>query len=434
MIRCTVGIVIAVLGLIMGFVIGIGTGPSIPAAAVAQPVPVGFAAVPGEKGGQDTFGAYKPVADWPKPLSQLREHEKWTWGSTQGVFAEGPNRVFILQRGELPAFPMPESRPVPEAGPNLLFPVQGLPFRNATAASPPAAGASGQLAEDGLRLYKGQFGVDARWEHCLIVVDANGKITEEWTQWDKMLKRPHAIYISPYDPEKLVWVVDDHSHAIFKFSNDGKKLVQTIGTPGRLGADATHFNRPTFIAWLPDGTFFVSDGYNGTRVAKFDKNGKFLLDWGEKGNPPTEARPCYMNNVHGIAVDPRTRRVFVNDRANRRIQVFDEMGKYLYEWSVGVAGTAEIYTIYMGADGYLWGADHTTSKMVKWDANGQLLYSWGTFGAFPGGMWGVHQFSVDQEQNLYVAEVNNGRAQKYRPRQGANPAYLVGKPVYSAWE
>jgi hypothetical protein len=49
-------------------------------------------------------------------------------------------------------------------------------------------------------------------------------------------------------------------------------------------------------------------------------------------------------------------------------------------------------------------------------------------------MWGVHQFSVDQEQNLYVAEVNNGRAQKYRPRQGANPAYLVAKPVYSAWE
>jgi hypothetical protein len=265
-------------------------------------------------------------------------------------------------------------------------------------------------------------------------VDANGKIIEEWTQWDKMLKRPHAIYISPYDPEKLVWVVDDHSHAIFKFSHDGKKLVQTIGTPGQLGADGTHFNRPTFIAWLPDGTFFVSDGYNGTRVAKFDKNGKFLLDWGEKGNPPKEARPCYMNNVHGIAVHPETRRVFVNDRANRRIQVFDEMGKYLYEWSVGVAGTAEIYTIYMGADGYLWGSDHTTSKMVKWDMNGRLLYSWGAFGAFPGGMWGVHQFSVDQEQNLYVAEVNNGRAQKFGPRQNANPAYLVGKPVYSAWK
>ncbi len=77
---------------------------------------------------------------------------------------------------------------------------------------------------------------------------------------------------------------------------------------------------------------------------------------------------------------------------------------------IGVAGTATIYTISMGADGWLWGADHTTSKMVTWDANGQLLYSWGTFGAFPGRMWGVHRFSVDREQNLYVAEVNNGWA------------------------
>ena len=434
MTRCTGVVTIAAISLIASFVIGNGTIPSIPSQALAQPVPSGFAAVPGEKGGQDTFGAYKPVTEWPKPLSQLPRHEKWTWGSTQGVFAENPNRVFILQRGELPSFPRPESRPVPEAGLNLMFPIQGLPPRNATVASPPAAGASGQLAEDGLRLYTGKFGVDARWEHCLIVVDANGKIIEEWTQWDRMLKRPHAIYISPYDPEKLVWVVDDHAHAIFKFSNDGKKLVQTIGTPGVLGADGTHFNRPTFIAWLPDGTFFVSDGYNGTRVAKFDKSGKFLLDWGEKGIFPNETRPCYMNNVHGIAVNPETRRVFVNDRANRRIQVFDEMGKYLYEWSVGVPGTAEIYTIYMGADGYLWGADQTTSKIVKWDMNGQLLYSWGIFGDFPGGMWGVHQISVDQEQNFYVAEVNNGRAQKFRPREGANPAYLVGKPVYSAWK
>ena len=67
-----------------------------------------------------------------------------------------------------------------------------------------------------------------------------------------------------------MWVVDDHTHAIYKFTNDGKQLVQTIGTPNVPGADGTHFNRPTFMAWLPDGSFYVSDGYNGTRVAKFD--------------------------------------------------------------------------------------------------------------------------------------------------------------------
>ena len=67
--------------------------------------------------------------------------------------------------------------------------------------------------------------------------------------------------------------------------NDGKQLLQTIGTPNVPGADATHFNRPTFIAWLPDGSFYVADGYNGTRVAKFDVNGKFLFDFGKPATP-----------------------------------------------------------------------------------------------------------------------------------------------------
>ena len=77
---------------------------------------------------------------------------------------------------------------------------------------------------------------------------------------------------------------DTHEQLIIADKSD-MKLLQTIGTPEREGADATHFNRPTFIDWLPDGTFFVSDGYTGTRVAKFDKNGRFLMDWGIKGNP-----------------------------------------------------------------------------------------------------------------------------------------------------
>ncbi len=65
---------------------------------------------------------------------------------------------------------------------------------------------------------------------------------------------------------------------------------------------------------------------------------------------------------------------------------------------------------------------------------GPFLYSWGTWGDFPGGMWGVHGMSVDQEGNFYVAEVDNGGVQKFTPRPGANPDYLVGKPLYAAWE
>lgn len=395
----------------------------------------GFAAVPGEKGGWDLTGPYQVVPGWPKPMSQLPGHEKWGWGAVEGVFAESPNRIFIAQRGELPALTRPVGVPVPQFGPSLSFPVGQVPFRNASqgpVAALPGGGAPGQLPEDADKYWKGTKGVDARWEHNLVVVDADGNITEQWTQWDSLIKRAHAVYINPYDPEKYVWVVDDYSHAIFKFSNDGKQLVQTIGTPGQSGADDKYFNRPTFLAWLPDSTLFVADGYNGTRVAKFDKDGKFLLAWGAKGNPPTETRPGYMNVVHGIAVDPVSRRVYVSDRGNRRMQVFDENGKFVDQWPF--ATPSSVNFLYISADRNLWVFDDTTSKVIKFDLDGHLLYSWGSLGDFPGGLFNMHGASVDQQGNLYIAEVANGRAQKFRPRQGANPDFLVGKPVYAAWK
>ena len=103
--------------------------------------------------------------------------------------------------------------------------------------------------------------------------------------------RPHKVLISPYDPEKHVWLVDDGAQQIFKLTNDGKKIVMTLGEFRVEGNDDTHFARPTDIAWLPDGTFFVTDGYTNTRVLKFDKNGKLLMTWGQKGTPPNETRP-----------------------------------------------------------------------------------------------------------------------------------------------
>jgi len=395
----------------------------------------GFAAVPGEKGGWDITGPYEAVPNWPKPMSQLPGHEKWTWGAVEGVFAESPNRVFIVQRGELPALTRPMNTPVPQFGPSLSFPVNEVPFRNASqgpVAALPGGGGPGQLPEKADEYWKGTKGVDARWEHNLVVIDSQGNITEQWTQWDSLLKRAHAVYINPYDPQKYVWVVDDYSHALFKFSNDGKKLVQTIGTPGQSGADDKHFNRPTFLTWLPDGTMFVADGYNGSRVAKFDKNGKFLLAWGQKGNPPADKRPGYFNVVHGIAADPVTHRVYVSDRGNRRMQVFDENGKFIDQWPFNTPSSVNF--VYISADRYLWVFDDPTSKIVKYDLDGHLLYAWGSLGAFPGGLFNIHGASVDQQGNLYVAEVANGRVQKFQPRAGANPDFLVGKPVYSAWK
>jgi DNA-binding beta-propeller fold protein YncE len=280
----------------------------------------------------------------------------------------------------------------------------------------------------------GRMGVDARWEHTIVVFNAAGDMVEQWTQWDTMMKRPHSVYVNPYDPQKYVWVVDDHNHALFKFSPDGTQLLQTIGTPGKAGADGAHFNRPTFLAWLPDRSLFVADGYNGNRVAKFDKDGKFLLAWGQRGEPGgRETRPGYFNTVHGIAADPVSRRIYVSDRSNRRIQVFDENGTFLDQWPVGAQTNLQFLIIPADRSG-VWGFTDTTAKIAKWDFNGRLLYSWGVLGDFPGAFFNMHGASVDQDGNLYVAEVGGGRVQKFRPKAGANPAFLIGRPVYAAWK
>ena len=355
----------------------------------------GFAAVPGAIGSQDLTGPYEVVKGWPKDISTLPGNEKWTYGAGESVFAESPNRVFMLFRGELPKMAPPRNDAAAAARTQHQLPGRrplarcddGVAARRRRHRSGHAEVADGVGRQGRHDRHQGpavpaSSASTRKWEHCIVVADANGNIVETWTQWDKLLRRPHSVYISPYDPEKHVWVVDDNMQVIYKFTHDGKQLVQTIGTPEQEGADATHFNRPTFIDWLPDGTFFVSDGYTGTRVAKFDKNGKFLMDWGIKGNPPNETRPGYMNNVHGVAVDPVSRHVFVNDRNNHRVQVFDENGKYLYDWKID-ADPSSLHLLYIGADRNIWTFDRSTHKMLKYDQQGHLLYAWGTLGHVP---------------------------------------------------
>jgi len=341
-----------------------------------------------EKGGEDETGPYQVVLNWPQVLPSHQDQKGFTWGSTGGVFAESPDRVFVLQRGELP---LPEGvKPTP----GVIF---GAPGRPATGGQP-------------------------RFQNCIMIVDRNGRLVESWTQWDEMFKGgrgPHKIRISPYDSERHVWVIDDNLHQVFKLTRDGKKLVLTLGERLVPGNDEKHFSRPTDIAWLPDGTFFISDGYTNTRVVKFDPNGKFLMTWGKPGTGPGE-----FNLVHSVAIDGK-RRVYVSDRSNSRIQIFDENGKYLDEWG----NIRSPYDLFMAADQHLWVSDGVTNKILKYDLNGKLLYSWGTFGQFPGGLWGGHQIGADSEGNFYVAEVFNGRAQKFRPRPGADPAKLVGAPM-----
>jgi DNA-binding beta-propeller fold protein YncE len=414
--RRATGLLLATTMTVAGFVAGILLEKKIRSVEAQGKSTFTAAAVAGEKNTQDIWGPYEVVPDWPKPITSLPGHEKWTWGAVESVFAESANRVFILERGEIPAMKRPEEVPYPKVGPSISFPVSQLPFRNASV---------GPVTAAGNPVWDGKLGVDARWEHCIVVVDANGNQIEDWTKWDSMLKRPHYITINPYDPDKHVWVVDDQGHAIYEFTHDGKQLVKTLGTPNQSGNDEKHFNRPTFINWLPDGTMFVTDGYGNTRVVKFDKDGKFLMTFGQPSNPPEDMRPSVFKDVHGVVFDPPTHRVFVTDRADHRIEIFDENGKFLDQWSTGKPSTPQF--LYMAADRSVWIADGTTAKIIKFDLDGRYLYSWGSQGDWPGALWNVHGMSVDPEGNLYLAEVNNGRAEKFRPRPGANPALLVGQ-------
>ncbi len=352
---------------------------------------------PREKGGGDETGPYDVVANWPQPVCGAG----YTWGSTAGVWAESADRVFIFQRGCLPEVP------AAAGGAADSF----IPARNAS----------------GYDLSQQDPARHPRWDHNLYVVNREGRLIESWEQHNALFVRPHRVLINPYDAERHVWLVDDGAHSVYKITHDGKNIVMRLGEFKVPGNDETHFNRPTDIAWLPDGTFFVSDGYVNTRVVKFDRNGKFLMTWGQKGNPPNETRPGYMNTVHAIAID-KNRRVYISDRSNSRIQVFDENGKFLDAWP----NIRRPYAVLMSDDQHLWVSDGITQKFLKFDLAGKLLYSWGTFGTIPGGFWGVHQFSVDSDGNLYTADVHVGRPQKFRPKPGANPAWLVGRPTRAA--
>ena len=372
----------------------------------------------GERGGQEEFGPYEFVEDWPKPLPDLDDgvsHDGWTYGSQAGVYAETPDRIWYAQRGELP---LPEG--VPSWTPYALLD----PSRGNTTGNPDGINAQCEQTDN-------TRGWERRMHHVIFVVDGDGNLVQEWSQHDALFdgpcaRGPHKIKISPYDNEKHVWVIDDQLHQIHKFTYGGE-LVMTLGTKGERGRDEGRlFDRPTDIAWLPDGTFFISDGYGGTRVAKFDPEGNFMMEW---GGPPADADnpgPNEFRTVHSIAISS-DRRVYVVDRSHRRMQVFDENGEFLDLFKTGVRSSPYFHLI--TADDTLWISDGGTDRILKYDLNGNYLYGWGSPGRLPGRFEGPHQMSVDQDGNLYVAEVFNGRIQKFVPKPGADPAKVIGQEV-----
>jgi hypothetical protein len=154
----------------------------------------------------------------------------------------------------------------------------------------------------------------------VVVVNRDGKFIRSWGKG--MYTMPHAIRI---DPQGNVWTTDAASSMVYKFSPEGKKLLQ-IEIGGQPANCANNFCSTTDVAFAPNGHLFISDGYRNARILEYTADGKKITEWGEAGTGPGQFRL-----PHSIQVDENGI-VYVADRENGRIQKFDMKGKFLAEW------------------------------------------------------------------------------------------------------
>ncbi len=162
-----------------------------------------------------------------------------------------------------------------------------------------------------------------RGEHPLMVFDREGNFLTSWGEGQ--FKRPHGITIGPDD---MLYCTDDHAHATYKYTLEGK-LLMTLGTPGKAAPfqGGEPFNLPTKVALDPKtGDLYISDGYGNSRVHKYTPDGKYLFSWGAPGSDPGE-----FNLPHSVCTD-QDGYVYVADRENHRIQIFDANGKLETIW------------------------------------------------------------------------------------------------------
>jgi len=245
----------------------------------------------------------------------------------------------------------------------------------------------------------------------LMFEGASGKLLASWGE-NRFLE-PHGLRV---DRDDNVWLTDRALQQVFKFSHDGR-LLMTLGTERAAGLDGAHFNKPTDVAFAADGSIYVSDGYGNNRIAKFSADGKFLLDWGRKGQGPGE-----FDLPHNVAVDAQGL-VYVADRSNSRIQVFDANGKFLRMWKSEELGRP--WGLAIGPDNLLYVVDGGDLKpappdrgrVLKLDLQGRILAKWSRFGNYDGQIYWGHDLAVGKDGAVYVGDVYHGmRVQKFIPR------------------
>jgi hypothetical protein len=334
------------------------------------------------KGGDERTGVYNAVPGWWK--SAPDHVDGWTWGEVSGVAADTPDRILVAVWGD----------------------------RNSQGEERPGS------------------------TNYLLAVDRDGNIIENWSQWDSIFNKPHQVYISPYDPERHVWVVERGggrgvNMQILKFTNDGSELVMRLVDPdhptSRAEARANPnpgpyaYGDPAVLAFFPNGDFLLGDGYWHSRIVRYDADGEYLMEWGELGTGPGQ-----FDLVHGVAID-RDHRVYVGDRTNNRIQVFTEDGEFIEEWP----DVSDPVGIFIDERDAVWVVSARLNRILKYNLDGELQYYWGAYGGtrggFPGGLSRPHQIEVDQEGNVYIASWDGGWVAKFVPKPGADPEQLIGR-------
>jgi len=251
---------------------------------------------------------------------------------------------------------------------------------------------------------KGNVWVFNRGHWPVMEFDRQGKLLQAWSEDTFHVQAAHGIRVGP---DGNLWCVDVAGHVVFKMSPEGRVLMvlgNRQGHPGNNDAEDA-FNQPTNVAFRSNGNFYVSDGYVNSRVIEFTPEGEYVRHWGKKGTGDGE-----FNLVHDVQVDSRGR-VYVADRNNQRVQVFDDTGKFLTKWT-DIGSPWGLY--YVAKENSIHMCDGRYDRIMRLNLEGQVTGVLSSWGKAPGKVDYVHDIAVDpDDSSIYTVEIKNWRVQKW---------------------
>jgi NHL repeat len=264
-------------------------------------------------------------------------------------------------------------------------------------------------------------------ETRLYEYDEKGAFVKEIGRGNYGFAFAHSVRV---DAQDNIWAVDEGTNMIIKFNPEGTKILMTLGRrpdplaqtanmPGNGGATYANkpyeFARPTDVAFDAQGNIFVSDGYDDARVAKYDKNGRFVKSAGTRGTGQGQ-----LNTPHTIAADAAGN-IYIGDRGNARVQVWDNdlNFKAAYTnvgnpWAVCVSGGPHQYLYVSNSwpDSAPAGSVDFTGEIYKMELDGKIIGKFGTAGKALGQFATTHQMDCRNPDVIFTAEINNWRSQK----------------------